>query len=161
MKKLKWILPLLVLAVMLGGCPYQSEQTLDKPSIKVNNALIGRWESDTTSAETYLISKDDEFTYKIEKHGKEVKDVASYKAFVSKVDDDNFLNLWEDNGLEPISHYFYKLEMGKNNSKVSLIPVTENITEVFKTTEDLKAFFRKYKGLSFFYEKDVLVLTKH
>ena len=160
MNKLKWILPLFALAIMLGGCPYQSENALDKPSIKVNPILLGAWEPKSSSDDKYTVTKDDEFTYKIEKKGKEAKDVTHYKAFLSKVDDSNFLNLWEDNGTTPITYYFYKVELNSANSKVTLSPVTENITEKFATGDEMKAFFKKYKNISFFYGKDAEVLIK-
>jgi hypothetical protein len=154
MNKLKWILPLFVLTIMLSGCPYASETPIDKAAVKVNPAFLGKWEPKTTSDEYYLVTKTDEFTYQIEKKGKDVKDKTIYTAYASDVDGTTFLNL-KDMQNNDKKFYFYKVELNGSGSKVVLSPVTENITETFATSEELKAFFKKYKSLSFFYSKDV------
>jgi hypothetical protein len=153
MKNLKWILPLFILTIMLTGCPYGSELPIDKPSVKINTALLGKWEPKSSSDEFYKVAKMDEFNYKIEKGGKDVKDKTIYTAHLSDVDGTTFLNIQGDPTSDK-KYYFYKVELNSSGSKVVLTPVTENITETFTTSEELKAFIKKYKSLSFFFGKD-------
>jgi len=159
MKTMKWILPLLILTVMLCGCPYSSQVPLEATGKKINKELLGTWEPKSSSDDQYKISKDDEFTYKIVKTSKNSKDPQIFKAYITEIDGDAFLNLWEENGSDK-AYYFYKLELNSSSSKATLSSVTENITEKFTTGEEMKAFFKKYKNLSFFYEKSQDVFIK-
>ncbi len=145
---------------MLGGCPYGSQIPLDTTGKKINPVLLGTWEPKSSSDDQYKITKEDEFTYKIVKTSKNAKEPAVYKAYLSDLDGDTFLNLWEENGSSEKTYYFYKLELNSSNTKATLSSVTENITEKFTTGEEMKAFFKKYKGLSFFYEKTQDVFIK-
>ncbi len=160
MKKLKWILPLLILTVMLGGCPYGSTIPLDTTGKKINKELLGTWEPKSSSDEQYKITKDDEFTYKIVKSSKNTKEPSIYKAYLTELDGELFLNLWEENGSTDKTYYLYKLELNSSSTKATLSSVTENITEKFTTPEEMRAFFKKYKGLSFFYDKTQDVFIK-
>lgn len=150
-KKLQFIIPLFVLAIMLGGCPYSSKVAIDAPSIKVTDALLGSWEP-KDGDDKITVSKKDANTYAITKKsssGNETK----YEAFMSKIGEDQFLNIYETAD-EAKTYYFYKVILGKENTKLTLVPVTENIDEEFKSSAELKAFFEKYKSLSFFFGKE-------
>ncbi|HWB64678.1 MAG TPA: hypothetical protein VG603_14280 [Chitinophagales bacterium] len=161
MKKLKWIAPLFVLAVTLAGCPYSATVPLDAPSVKINDNLLGTWEPKSSNGETYVVTKTDNFTYKIVKNSTDEKTPpVTYSAYMSSVGGDLFLNLKEENGEPKASYYFFKYEISASGAKVTLHPVTDNIKETFTTSADLKAFFTKYKSLSFFYEKDDDVFIK-
>ncbi len=160
MKKLQWILPLFILTVMLAGCPYGSSIPLDTTGKKINNELLGTWEPKSSSTDKYVITKDNDFTYKITKTSKDSKEPSVYKAYLTDLDGETFLNLWEENGSTDKTYYLYKLELNGSGTKVTLSGVTENITEKFSTGEEMKAFFKKYKGLSFFYEKTQDVFIK-
>jgi len=160
MKQLKWILPLLALTVMLGGCPYGSTIPLDTTGKKINPALLGNWEPKSSSSSKYVITKDNDFTYKIVKTSQDVKEPSVYKGYLTDLDGDVFLNLWEENGSSDKTYYLYKVEINSGSNKVTLHSVTENITEKFSTGEEMKAFFKKYKGLSFFYDKSEDVFIK-
>lgn len=159
MKNLKWILPLVALAVFLGGCPYGSDVPIDQPSSKINDQVLGKWEAKSSSDETYNITKKDANTYKIEKKGSSSSTPTVYYAFASTVGTDTYLNLYEESA-DPKVYYLYKLTLNSSATKITLSEVTENIDEKFKTSAELKAFIEKYKGLSFFFSKDETVLIK-
>ncbi|MFN8286375.1 MAG: hypothetical protein U0V74_06465 [Chitinophagales bacterium] len=159
MKKMKWILPLLALAVFLGGCPYGSDVPIEQPSAKVNEQLLGKWELKSSSDETYNITKKDANTYKIEKKSASSSSPTIYFAFPTMLGSDTYLNLYEETA-DPKVYYLYKVTVNSSATKITLSEVTENIDEKFTTSAELKAFIEKYKGLSFFFSKDETVLIK-
>ncbi len=160
MNKLKFVLPLIALCILLGGCPYESKVPIDSPSVKINPALLGKWEPKSSSGNHYVVSKLDDYNYKIEEKKKDSKEPAIYQAYLSNVDGDIFINLYKVKDEMGQKFFFYKVTLNKSETKVTLAPVTENIDEVFEKSEELKAFFQKNKNLSFFFEKEEDVFIK-
>ena len=161
MKSLKWISPLLILAIVLGGCPYKSDVPLAAAGKKVNPALLGGWEpKSSVSTEKYDIAKDNDFTYKITKTFKNSKEPSIYKAYTVDIDGETFMNLWQEGEMAEKGFFIYKVALNAGGNKLTLYSVTENITEKFTTSEELVAFIKKYKGLSFFYDKTEDVYIK-
>jgi hypothetical protein len=159
MLKPRLIFPLIALAVLLGGCPYESKVPLDNPSVKINPALLGKWEA-KSSSDNYNVTKADEYNYKIVEKKKDSKEAAVYKGYLSNVDGDVFLNLYEAKNDEEKKFFFYKVTLNKSATKVTLASATENIDETFEKPEELKAFFQKNKNISFFFEKEEQVFIK-
>lgn len=154
MKRIIGITLLLAMAILFSGCPYSSEYALDeKPVVKAESFLIGTWELRSSSDYSYKVTKTDDYYLAIEKKSKSSEDVTNYKAFLSKVNDQLFLNVSETADTES-KYYFYKIQKGETDALLELHPVTENITETFKNSAELRTYFTKYSGLSFFYEKD-------
>lgn len=154
MKKFLFRLGLLpCLMLVLQGCPYGSEVAIDEPAVKIDEKLLGKWEAKNSTEYTYTITKKDDFSYKFEKTGKSSPEATLYTAFISVVDGVRFLNVSEDASTTK-TFYLYKLEMSGSGAKATLHPVTENITEKFATSGELKDFIKKHMGLSFFYSKD-------
>lgn len=141
------------LMIVLQGCPYGTEVAIDEPSVKIDDKLLGKWEAKNSGDYTYTVTKKDDFNYKFEKKGKTSTDASMYTGFLSVIDGVKFMNIYED-AASPKTYYLYKLEMSGSGAKATLVPVTENITEKFENSADLKAFIKKYMGLSFFYAKD-------
>ena len=160
MNKLKYLIPLIAICLFLGGCPYESKIPIDSPSVKINAALLGKWEPKSTSGDHYIVSKLDDFTYKIEVKKKDDKDPTVYNAYLSNIDNDVFLNLYNSKEELERKYYFYKLTINKSETKLTLASVTENIDEKFEKPEEMKSFFQKSKNLSFFFEKEEDVYIK-
>ncbi|CAK9252050.1 unnamed protein product [Sphagnum jensenii] len=128
---------------------------MDTTGQKINSALLGIWEPrNNSNAEKYAISKDNETTYKIVKTSKSAKDPNIYRAYIVELDGDAFLNIQEQGEMADKGFYFYKVTLNAGNDRVTLSPVTGNIKETFTTGQEMKDFFKKYKGLSFFYDKE-------
>jgi hypothetical protein len=157
---MKWMLPVLVMLLMLAGCPYKSDFALDTKGKKVNPALLGKWEPKSGFKESYNVTQTSDFTYRIVKMHEDKKDSSVYSAYLVDLDGDQFLNLQQQGEMADKGFYFYKVELNTSGSKVTLWPVTENISEKFATAEEMRAFFKKYKGLSFFYDKQQEVYIK-
>ena len=138
---------------VFAGCPYSSEVPIDKPTVRLEEKLLGSWEPKSSSDDQITVTREDDFTYRIEKKSKNSDDPTVYKGFLSNVDGVKFLNIYEENASQK-SYYLYKLEISGSGAKATLAPMTENIDEKFETSEALKAFIKKYKDVSFFYSKE-------
>lgn len=142
------------LLVVLQGCPYNTEVAIDEPSVKTDAKMLGKWEPKNSGDYLYTVTKKSDFLYKFAKKSKNTPtDTSSYLGFVSTIDGAQFLNIYEEYASTK-SYYLYKMEMSGSGAKITLSPVTENITEKFTGSAELKAFIKKNMGLSFFYAKD-------
>ena len=152
---MKRLLPYLFLltSLLFMGCPYGAEVSIDEGKTKIDDKLIGKWESKSSTDYDYIVSKLDDTTYRIEKKSKTEGEPTIYMGFISVIDDTRFLNIWEDAN-STRTYYFYKMDLTGSGAKLTLSPVTENIKETFTSSNDLKAFFAKNKNLSFFYDKE-------
>ncbi|MFI5148530.1 MAG: hypothetical protein ACHQRM_02280 [Bacteroidia bacterium] len=154
MKKLKQLGLVLAVSMLFMGCPYGTEIAIDeKPTVKVMPALVGKWEQRSSTDYSYLVSKTDEFNYKIEKTTVSSGEKTVYMGFVSDVAGDKFFNIYEEKA-NPKTYYLYRIDMSGGDNMCKLQSVTQNIDEKFTTSADLRKFITQYKGLSFFYEKD-------
>ncbi|MGE0637916.1 MAG: hypothetical protein AB7G44_04150 [Bacteroidia bacterium] len=153
---MKNLLSLSVLAfaiILFSGCPYSAEVAIDQPSVKIDEKLLGTWESKSSSDYTYTVSKVDDKTYRFEKKTISSGDIIYYKGFLSEIDGKRFMNIYEE-GSVTNTYYFYKVEVSGSGAKTTLTPVTENITEMFTTSAALKDFFKKNMANSYFFDKD-------
>ncbi len=152
---MKRLLPLLFVFVgfVFAGCPYGAEVAIDDGKTKLEEKLIGKWESKSSSDNDYIVTAFDASTYKIEKKPKGEGESTIYYGFVSMLGTTRFLNIWEDNN-NTRTYYFYKMDLSGSGAKLTLSPVTDNIKEKFESSKDLKMFFEKNMNLSFFYSKD-------
>ena len=139
------------LTLLLTACPYGTEVAIDQPNVKIDDKLLGMWESKNSNDYTYSVTKKDAFNYKFEKKGKTSTSTSAYTGFLSVIDGVKFMNVCEEGST---TYYLYKVEQSTSGAKTTLIPVTENIDEKFATSAELKAYIQKYMSLSFFYSKD-------
>lgn len=159
MKKTISYVSLMLMLFILTACPYSAEFPLDSPSEKTRAALMGKWIEDGTGENPsfYMITKASDNTYKFEKNEYSSSDKkynqTNYIGHITKIGNIDFLNLMDSNDNK---YYFHKLELTKKDGKQQLViyEVTDNIDEKFSNAEEMKAFFNKYKDLSFFYNKD-------
>ena len=153
----------LVVAIAFMGCPYGTDIAIDeKPVVKIIPSLIGKWEQRSSADYSYKVTKTDEFNYKIvkakvpsadKKEETSASDRTVYFGFISDVAGDKFFNIY-DSSSSPQTWYLYKVDMTEGDNMLKMASVTPNITEKFSTSAELRKFIEKYKGLSFFFEKD-------
>ncbi len=142
-----------VFSLLFMGCPYGSEVAIDDGKTKIDEKLLGKWESKSSSDYDYIVSKIDDTTYKIEKKPRGEGEVTVYIGFLSAIGTTKFLNVWEEQN-STRTYYFYKMDISGSGAKLTLSPVTDNIKEKFESSSELKSFFEKNQNLSFFYSKD-------
>lgn len=149
--------------ILFSACPYASSVPIDNPSVKVDKNLLGKWlKASDQSAENptfYEINQLDPYKYNIVKNEYNTYDSAytktAYVGHISKIDNILFLNMQQDGKGD---YYLHRINVGE--SEFTFIEVTDNIDEKFNTSEELKAFIKKYMNLSFFYNKDEERYTK-
>ena len=140
------------LAMLLTACPYSSELPIDEPTVKIDEKILGKWEAKSADYE-YKVSKKDDYNYKFEKKPKPTGETSTYTGFLTVIDGVRFINITEDVATTK-AYYLYKIDQSASGAKLTLSPVTENITEKFASSAELKAYIKKYMTLSFFYSKD-------
>src|SRR5574337_362874 len=148
-------------SLMFMGCPYQSKYSIDDPSnSKPDKQLVGSWEEKGSSDYEWKVTLDENW-YRIEKKstsGESSDETTIYKGFLSDVGGATFMNVYElddYSSSDDRKYYFYKVEKkGEDADRVKLKAVTDNITEEFENSADLKAFIKKNMEISFFYNKD-------
>lgn len=154
MKALKFITLIGALSLTFMGCPYESKVPVDDASnAKSRKDLEGTYEERSSEDYTYVI-KTDGNQYRITKKKKTGEDEPTvYMGFVSKVGTSEYLNVREEGSSSDTKYYIYKLDT-KSEGRIKLKGVTDNITEEFATSAELRAFIQKYENLSFFFDKD-------
>lgn len=160
MKALLSIILVLMVCIISGGCPYETDVPIDNPSVKINSKLLGKWKDSQTEDASYKVSKKDDFTYSIEKSQKDSDDKEKYLAYASVINGTTFLNIWEDKGFEEKHSYsLYKMEV-KSEKQITLTEVTENIDEKFISSDELKKFITANMKNSYFFSKDETILLR-
>lgn len=157
MKSLKFAALFGALSLVFMGCPYEAKVPIDDQSnSKPDKALVGKWEEKGSDDYEWKVELNDGM-YRIEKKNiKDGGDPTIYKGFLSDVSGTTFMNVYELDEYGSSSdrkYYLYRLTK-KGDDRVTMDAVTDNITEEFTTSADLKAFIKKNMDISFFYNKD-------
>lgn len=157
------IYPILILiSIVLWGCPYKSSVPLSKASEYVNKQVLGKWIPKTQSLkenpEYYLIEKRDSVHYDVEHFQYNDKEGGyaskNYICWSTNIDGYMFLNVQESGQTEITLH---RLDV-RSDELMILSEVTSNIDEKFDNSADMYEFFDKYKSLSFFYTAETVKL---
>ena len=163
------LLAIFAIALLVTACPYASEIPLSSPNEKVPQQLLGKWLSPSDAEKEveqmkmmpeyrkkltptfYVISAIDKTSMKIEKHEFQSSDstytIKLHTAHTTKIGNATFLNIKPS---DETKFYFYKMTFPDAKS-LELNPVTDYIKEDFTSSTTMKAYFDKYKELSFFY----------
>lgn len=165
MKRQKYIFYFgMFLVLALAGCPYESSVPISEASIKPPKNLFGKWMEPTE------IEKNNPTHYQIEKKDKyhvlvslneynttdEKWDTTIYEAFLSEVDDNEYVNLKE---VGASKYLLYKI-VWNTDDEFTLHEVTNNIKEEFTSPGELKSFISEHQHLSFFFNKDATTYIK-
>lgn len=151
---------LLALCILFTACPYESVVPISTPSEKINPKIIGNWKTVKDGQEVYRVSKKDDFNYMIEEFDGNNTLANTYIAFSSTVNGKVFLNLRNEKQESRDGKFMLlKLEM-YGDTMIKVDKLTENITEQFNSSEELKNFIFSNMKNSYFYDKEKLNLKK-
>lgn len=157
MKSLKFAALFGALSLVFMGCPYEAKVPIDDQSnSKPDKGLVGKWEEKGSDDYEWNVELADGM-YRIEKKNiKDGGDPTIYKGFLSDVSGTTFMNVYEldEYGSSSDRKYFLYRLTKKGDDRVTMDAVTDNITEEFTTSAELKAFIKKNMDISFFYNKD-------
>jgi hypothetical protein len=142
------------LSIVFMGCPYESKIPLDTADKgKVDKRLEGEWSEKDSEDYTWKCEVEGN-QYRVTKRSIEDKEAEPtiYIGWLSDVGEAKFLNLYEQ-GSDEKSYMLYRMDM-KGEERVKFKAVTDNITDEFTSSEELKSFVKKNMELTFFYNKD-------
>lgn len=155
MKSAKFVVLFGALSLVFMGCPYESKIPLDSADkSKPDKDFVGKWEEKGDDSYSWKCQMDGN-QYRVEKKSTEdsESEPTVYIGWLSDVGGVTFLNIYEQDYSSDRAYYFYRVEK-KSEDRIKFKAVTDNITEEFTTSEELKAFIKKNMELSFFYNKD-------
>jgi hypothetical protein len=163
MNKTGSLLALVVLAVALCGCPYDSPYSIDEtPSIALDESLLGKWavmvkkpgydgyQKEEPVKIIFEQASEQEYKVMITGYINELKryqviqnDTIQGRAFLSTVADHRFLNV-------QIQNKFLVVEVKQQGKILSLLPLRENFTSKFiRSNSDLRnAIFFHYQTVT-------------
>jgi len=149
--------------ILLWGCPYKSQVALGSAVEKISSEYIGSWMPETETAKEnpsyYIISKYDSVKYAIEhsQYNDEEKGYSTknYIGHTTSIDGFVFMHLVESGTKEFLLHRLVLTPSG-----MMLYEVTDNIDEQFDSSEKMREFFKQNMRLSFFYNRDEVVLVR-
>ena len=142
---------LIPIIMFISSCAYESMVPLEKPAIKINKVYIGSWMGES-SGNVYTLSEHTDYIYKLKIHKKHTAEQNIMYGYLSTLNGTVFLNVWDsipETGSVKFS--FFKLEL-ISSDKVRVQPVTENISEQFVNSKDLREYFVSNMHNSYFYE---------
>lgn len=154
---------LILLAVVLWGCPYKSSVPLSDATEYVNKQIFGKWiprgMEEKANPEYYLIEQRDTLRYDVAhyQYNEEEKGYTTktYVAHTTRLENILFMNLQESGTKE---YLLYRLDV--SDGLMTMYEVTNNIDEKFTDSEKLRDFFSKYMRLSFFYNAEEVELIR-
>jgi len=163
MKKIFQLSVTVAFLFLLWGCPYQSLIPLGDATEVVTEKIIGEWvptsETEKENPSYYVIKRSDSVNYSIQHFEYSNSDgnytVKHYVAFTSTIDKNVFLNMQEVGHKDFLIH---KIEL--KDGGLTLFEVTDNIDEEFSDRAKMRVFFKKYAHLSFFYNKEEVVMER-
>ena len=156
MKKLS-LVAMCLSAFLFMGCPYGTDLEITGAK-KVEDKYIGTYEKQSSSYYYLKVSKLGDTEYKLEKYRAKNDDLSTTgKGYVIDIDGQDFLVV-KSSSSSSYSYYknksyLYKLSSKADGLAVKIQGITDYLDEDFETEAELKAYIKKYKDLSFFYQK--------
>ncbi|MDO9258238.1 MAG: hypothetical protein Q7U54_22185 [Bacteroidales bacterium] len=155
-QKISSTIGLLVLVVLLAGCPFSSSVPIDEGTVKVSPDLVGEWispaDKESANPTYFIITKDDKFHATAKKKEYSSSD-SSYSETIyhltfSDVNGETFMNAMEEEGT---TYSLYKFKFDERTGEIQTSEVTDYIKETFSTSAELKDFIAKNKSNSYFF----------
>lgn len=146
------------LSLVFMGCPYESKVPVDDASTaKADKSLKGKYQEKDSEDYLWTVTLDGNI-YTIEKKNtKDGGDPTMYQGFLSNVSGSTFMNVYDKptDGSTPEKFYIYRVvKKDESAARVNLQAMTDNVTEEFASSAELKSYIQKYMDLSFFWNKD-------
>jgi hypothetical protein len=150
------------LLLAFSSCSYTAEFPLSAPTEAIDEALLGKWTQAQgfENPSYYFITSNPDLTYTFQENNYDFEEkrylATPYQVHTTTIDGVRFLNFKKGEKY----YTFYKVELSADKKQMVLSEVTGNIEEQFENPDDMYAFFKKHKDLSFFYNKDKQTYNK-
>lgn len=143
-----YVAVLALASLLLFGCPYESKIPISRPTEKVNNNLLGTWESEDEVYNTYIITAAGTHEYHIEQRTSDGQRY-QYTGFVSIVRGATFLNAYD--AKEKV-YYLYRLKIDSTARTVTVMPFAKELPYKFTDTTELNKYVWRSMNLRDFYD---------
>ncbi len=147
MKQLLQFSVLALCCLVLYGCPYESHVPIDAPNVPVANNLLGKWKTPDESYSEYYISRANATQYRIQQRVT-TGETKQYLAHITQIKSALFLNLYSDSTK---TYYLYRIKMNVEGSRLTLMPLSENLSEHFGSSIGLKSYVEKNMNMQSMY----------
>jgi hypothetical protein len=158
MKSVKFAVLFGALSLVFMGCPYESKVPVDDmANSKADKTLKGKFKEKDSDDYLWTITLDGNIYTVEKKNTKDGGDPTMYQGFLSDVSGSTFMNVYDKptDGSSPEKFYIYKVDKKDDGAgRVYMEAMTDNVTEEFASSAELRAYIKKYMDLSFFWNKD-------
>lgn len=143
----------ILMAILLTGCPYKAKFPIDGPAISIDKSLLGKWKTSKSTKDYWEIKQGSNtkmykiLDWKWSRSKKKYDKPKKYTAHWSKAGGEKFLNIKIDSS----NYIFYR--MAQKGAGWWADPITGNIRTKLKNSGQLKAFITKHHKMGFLYEK--------
>ena len=145
----------------LSSCN-ESQFPIDpKPLYKIDKKYVGTWQ-EQKDHETYVISKIDDYHYKITMSSKKDGTKAHYKAYTSIVNSCSFANISELQVGEEEGYTICRLmEVPKNSKQIAIAFVKDSTISKLGSSNELKSYINAHiNNPNFYSDTGILVRVK-
>lgn len=148
----------ILLVLFLYACPYSSDLPIDQPCVPVDQGLLKTWVKVARHPEKMpafcVVTQLEECKYQIVENVFNRSDstylTTRYVGHISMIDSVRFLNLQKDGQGR---YFLLRLDIDSVGNLV-LFEVTDNMDEVFGSSDELRNFIERHMNLSFFYNRN-------
>ena len=159
-------LAIVLLSVILSGCPFQSKIALNKnDAITVDKNLLGRWTCKNIKEEDELIEltveqlndKEYIFTFQVTEPNKETER-ENWKGFTVEIKGQKIINV-ETKTNEP-EYDFYRYKIKGNTLRVAYVSDNFIADNSFSTEKELRDFLEKNIKSRKLFEKEIILMRE-
>ena len=130
--------------IYLTGCNLSKYPIDDKPNVKIDSRLLGKWKDNVKDGDQYQLTKKNDYQYNILVTGKKDKKqdkVESYYGFLSSVEDATFLNVHCKDEDSTDRYVFIRvLDIDAAGKKIKLTSVADTTMEFLENAGEVRAY---------------------
>jgi len=144
---------MLLMFLLFAGCIVSKYPIDDPAAVKIDPRLLGKWETKGFSEDSiiYTITQQDDYRYFVALKHKQEKKPKKYPAFLSDVNNNWFLNIY-NNVDSPIGYSFLEiLNANAAYDKVTTLTVSDSALKYMNSAAEVRAYLTKnlHNPLSF------------
>jgi hypothetical protein len=140
-------LPLLLLLVLLTGCPKEVDESIDDGSYTQTDWMLGKWTcvSGDDKGTEYTVTRDADNKAKLISEEKAVNgDLKKYGLIMSTVGKNFFASIYEMNEDDIATEYYILKLVKKSNKELELWPVKDTLVAIGTERDEMVPFLKAH-----------------